>query len=512
MMITALLYFAVPLRFRWIVLLLSGYAFMIVCSSYMALAHLAVSLASYLTGKKIADNRKKLDTYLGNDEISLGKEERKKLKDKGRNTCRQLAALGIFISLAVLFLICYFDSVVLGSLLVIRLIPVLAKAMPPQLGLLVPVGISIYTLMAIGYIVDVYRGKASAEENFFKFLAYMSFFPQLVNGPVPDYSRLYPQLMAGRRFSYLRMCRGLQLILWGFFKKLVIADRIVRPALEMIDDPVLYRGLMALMGAACYGIMLYADLSGAVDVARGFSQVLGIRLEENFSQPFLASSLWDFWRRWIKSLSSWMGDYVLLPLSKHIATSMKRRGKPPSDFYMKRVIPAISVFVIFVLIGIWHGPGSGCLAFGLWNALIVVFSLAMKEKYARILKRLGINPESLGWRIFSIARTFFICCIGWIFLAAKDAAGAIEVITAIFRDISDASFLTEGVLLELGLNNANWLLLIPALILLAAVDLAHERGIRIRAGIEKQALPFRWSVYITGIIVVFIFGVYGPTA
>ena len=382
----------------------------------------------------------------------------------------------------------------------------------PTLSLLLPIGISFYTLQEISYIADVQRGKYRAEKSLPHLMLFFSYFPQIVQGPIARYNQLSHQFYEEHPFDYKRLASGAQLILWGFVKKLVIADRIATPVGYLFDNAESYEGAILFFAAAMYGIQVYADFSGGMDIARGFSEIIGIELELNFKQPYYAKSIEEFWRRWHITLGSWMRDYVFYPLSLSplfgkIGSALRKRGKKS----LGNKLPSfLAMFIVYFLVGFWHGAEWKYVLYGIWNGIFISSGILLTDFYADCKTRLHVNDGSKGWRLFQILRTFVICSFGRIFSRANNTRQAIYMFGSIIKKWYSVYFLTNGTLLKLGLGTADWIILIAFILLMFYVDHLHERGMKIREGISKQNIFIRWTIYYLALFGLIMFGIYGP--
>jgi D-alanyl-lipoteichoic acid acyltransferase DltB (MBOAT superfamily) len=256
---------------------------------------------------------------------------------------------------------------------------------------------------------------------------------------------------------------------------------------------------------------VYADFQGGMDIARGFSQIVGIDLDLNFRQPYFSHSIEDFWRRWHITLGSFMRDYVFYPLSlsKTFTTIGRVSRKILGDFVGKRLPPILAMFIVYFLVGFWHGPDWKYIAYGVWNGIFLVMGILLPERYAAWADHFHINRESFSWRAFQIVRTFCICSLGRLFSRGNGLRAALHMFASIGQGWQDLSFLFDGTLKTFGLDTANWLLLALFVCILFLVDFLHERGVHIREAIDGQHVVFRWAVYLAAIMAVVIFGSYG---
>ena len=360
-----------------------------------------------------------------------------------------------------------------------------------------PLGISFYTLQGIAYVFDIYKSKYKAEKNFMHFLLYMTFFPIFLQGPISRYEQLENQLITYHKFDYKQFCFGLQLALWGFFKKLVISNRLSMITNEIFDKNTEYTGIIILLSGMCYALELYTDFSGAVDISRGIAQSMNISLVQNFNFPNSATSIKDFWSRWHISLSTWLRDYIYIPLGGN------RKGK-----FRKYINIAITFFIS----GLWHGVGFKFIIWGLLHAfyqiladLITSTLNKIKEifKYKKILSFISDNNNLETF--ISKFTTFILVSIAWIFFRASDWKVAYTMI----KKINKKFFSSIEKLIESGsIDKKDFIVLITSLLILYFWERVSQK-IQVREKISKFYLPIRWFLYILLIHIIVIFGIYG---
>lgn len=505
-----LVYFLVPKGFRWAVLLAGSYVFYWLNSKWLALVLLGTTLVTYLIGlwiQRVQDGRK---AYMDAHKAEMDREARKAYKTATKKTTRRILILGVAVTLAPLLYLKYGNFFVSNANALLSWLKV--EKQFEQLGLLLPLGISFYTLQAIAYLTDIYRGKATADRNPAKFALFMSFFPQIVQGPIPRHGQLAKQLYEGHEFDYTRMCHGAQLMVWGLFKKIVIGERIAIPVNALFDGYSSYTGPILFFAAMMYGLQVYADFSGGMDIARGVAQILGIELELNFRQPYFSSSVEEFWRRWHMTMGNWMRDYVFYPLSmsKAFTTFGQKSRKLLGQYVGKRLPPFCAMFIVYILVGLWHGAAWNYVVFGLWNGVFIMLGILMDGLHDKARRLLRIQEETITWRIFRIVRTFVVISFGRYFSRGNSLGDALDMIGCSFKNWRDITFLTDGKLLKLGLDTANWVVLAIFLLVLLYVDLVHERDISFREVIDRQNIIFRWLIYIGAVLVILVFGMYGP--
>jgi D-alanyl-lipoteichoic acid acyltransferase DltB (MBOAT superfamily) len=342
----------------------------------------------------------------------------------------------------------------------------------PIFRLLLPLGISFYTFQSAGYLIDISRGKIKADRNIAIYALFVSFFPQIVQGPISRYSYLAHQLYESHQFDYTRVKFGAQLILWGLFKKMVIADRIVAAVNTIFGNyKQLGGGFVTFIGAALYSFQVYCDFSGGINIAHGVSQIFGISLPENFKRPFFATSIEDFWRRWHITLSEWMRDYVFYPLS--LSKSFAKLGRTSRKVFgngLGKYIPTfIAQFITFLLVGIWHGADWKFVAYGAYNGILICMGILLGPLSNQIIDKLNIDTKNFSWRFYKICGTFFLVSIGRFFSHAESYSKAINMIKWTLFNFNPPIFF-DGTLLKLGLDSKDlWLLAICISVMLSSV-------------------------------------------
>ena len=506
-LLAVVVYYVAPRRMRWVVLLAASMAFYWLNSGMLLLVLLATVAVTYGIGRWIEHSN-----ACGKQEVEeLGKHatraEKKEIRARTKMRSRKILIAGVALDLGALLFLKYFNFFADGVQGVLGIFGLSVV----HLDLLLPLGISFYTLQAIAYMTDVYRGKVSAEHNVLHFTLYMSFFPQIVQGPIARFNQLSKQLVEPHDFDYTRLCHGAQLVVWGLFQKLVIADRIAIPVNQVFNNWGDYHGIVLFLAAAGYGLQVYTDFNGGMDIARGVAQMLGIKLELNFKQPYFSTSVEDFWRRWHITLGKWMKDYVFYPLSlsKAFVGLGRKSRKVLGDFVGKRMAPILAMFIVYFLVGFWHGPSWKYIAYGVWNGLFLVAGILLPEQYERWASALHVDRTSFSWRCFQIVRTFVICTLGRVFSRGYSLKVSLGIFGSIFGEWNNFSSLAPGAWGTLGLDERNWFLLVLAVLVLFLVDRCHEHGLHIREAIDRQMLPIRWLTYLLAVLVIVVFGIWG---
>ena len=336
------------------------------------------------------------------------------------------------------------------------------------------------------------------------------FSPQIVQGPISRYDGLAHQLYEPHKFDYTRTKFGLQLMLWGIFKKMVMADRIMVAVDTIFGNYKQYNGIIIFMGAALYSLQVYCDFSGGIDVARGVAQVLGIDLPENFKRPFFATSIENFWRRWHITLSSWMRDYVFYPLSLSKAfVKIGRKSRERLGSYLGKLFPTfLATMITFTLVGVWHGPDWKFIAYGAYNGLLIFMGILTGPYLDKLIEKYKIRTQNFSWRFFKIIGTFILITIGRYFSRADSFWTAQNMMRWTVLKFNPWVFF-DGTLLNLGLDAKDISVLLLSLLVLLVVGIFQESGVSLRERIAQQNLVFRWSLYLVAIFSVIILGIYG---
>jgi alginate O-acetyltransferase complex protein AlgI len=372
------------------------------------------------------------------------------------------------------------------------------------LELLLPVGISYYTFKKLSYLLDVYRETRDPEKRLVGFALYVSFFPAITAGPIDRSHSLIPQFYEKKGFDYRGVTEGLKLMAWGFFKKLVIADRLAAFVNKVYDSPTQHEGLALIVATIYFSFQIYCDFSGYTDIAVGMGRVLGFRLMENFDRPYFSKSIVEFWKRWHISLSSWLMDYLFLP----IAYAVSRRIKNPKLLKVKAETWSymLGMMVTFVLCGLWHGANWTFVLWGTVHGLYLAISFATKKKRKRIAKKLKLKKTSFIRQAFQMTVTFGMVTFAWIFFRADSLSDAYYIVTHLFTGWSKA-FNLSGLLQSIHFGMLKKELAV-ALVSLAAMLLLHilRKKDSFEDFIAKRHIVLRWSFYVVLLLWILTFG------
>ncbi len=466
--LTFLIYNLLPKKARWVWLLITSYAFCVWTNAWFGVILLAITAVTYLCGWRI------------------GKAEQ-------RSTKKTFLVVGIFAALATLFAFKYlnFSIKILNDLLDLFG----ASTDLTTLNLLLPLGLSFYSFQAVSYLIDCYNGLIQPERNFGKFALYLAFFPRLISGPIERADHLLPQIYNPHSFEYQRFVDALLRIGWGFFKKLVIADRLPMIIAPVFTSPAEYFAPQAVFAAIAFSLQIYLDFSAYCDIAIGAARLLGIDLVENFNFPYLARSVTEFWRRWHISLSNWLRDYIFIPLN-----FAARRKKA-------RIWQYLIIMIVFLVSGIWHGANYTFIAWGLLHGLYQAVEAATSKFRTRLEKKFAAGVAGMLLRSIQVVGTFGLVTFAWIFFRAEymgQALGVVKVIVTL-RGVLHAVAWDFS---NLGPTPADYWILAAAFVIFVAVELLNQKH-TLLLRVKSLPLPVRWTLYLALIFSVILFGYFG---
>ena len=490
LIISALLYFILPKKYRFVVLVIANIVFYVYATGFHALYLLASIISVYLTGlyfNKMEAKKSELK--------SLELEKRKAAKKIVNKYKRLGLIITVLFNVGILLVLKYngffiniFNGIFNSNISIIKFI--------------LPLGISYYTLMAISYVVDTYNNKYEASKNFFKVFLYLSFFPLMVEGPIARFDEIGDSLMEGHDYSFERVNNALLRIVWGFIKKLVIADRV-----GLFADAIFqggHSGLVVLTGVLLYVLQIYSEFSGCMDIVIGTGEIFGIKLPENFKEPFFSKDIGEFWRRWHITLGTWLKDYIFYPISisktnlKLSISSHKHLPKFLADFIMM----GFPLLFVWLIMGFWHGASFKYILYGLYYYVLMMIGILLKPLFNMIIKGLKIKTECFSYHLFQSLRTFILITIGMTIFRASTFIDAFNILGSIFIPSTEkVSAIANG--------KANVILIVVCTIILLIVDILKYKGVNIIKKINEQNLIFKYLVYLAIILFLLIFGIYG---
>lgn len=493
-------YLGAPKRAQKYVLLIASYFYFWTVSEKLIIFLLMSTFSIYISGIFMSS----ID-----DDIKVkceGKEKKEKKEIKARGNKKKLYILlgSLAINLGILLVLKYanFFSRTFNSILSTEI---------PQFSFLLPLGISYYTLQAISYSIDVYRGSCKATRDFAKVALYLSFFPHIMEGPFGRFSKVGEQLVLEHRFEYSRVKFGAQLMLWGYFKKMVVADRAAQYVNEAFNMSAEYSGPILILGVILYTIQIYAEFSGCIDIMTGISQVMGITLGQNFRQPFFAKSVQEFWQRWHITLGTWFKEYIFFPVScSKLCVRLTTFANKVFCRHLASLVPAaLAMFCVWFTNGFWHGASWKYIFYGLYYYGIMMLGMLFSPLFNEILKRCQVKTEMFGYQFFQMMRTTLLVLGGMLVFRAESLKSAFYLFRRVFS-LAHIDMVANGEIFSLGINYfGEWIVLGIGVLTMLVVDILHEQGMHLRERLSEQPLLFRWMLYYVALFAIIIFGVYG---
>lgn len=534
------IYYVVPLKMRWMVLLAASAVFYVSAGSGSPLYLLLTSIIVYLAGWKmdqidaagkgtIAELQTKIRALskedASADEKNAGKattssadaktaaaeaktaiagmkaaiaETKAAIKQKKKN----VLTAAVVMNLAILVILKYSRLLLLGANAFSGIFGI-KFALP---SFVQPLGISYYTLIAIGYLMDIYKGRITAQKNYAKLLLFLGYFPQMTQGPMNRYSTTAPYLYEGHRLDYHNISYGCQRLLWGLFKKFVVADR-MSPVVS-----ALFGNFSELSSITCFlcciymTVWMYADFSGYMDIVLGASELFGVPMEENFKRPFFAKSLAEYWRRWHISLSTWFRDYMFYPLAlSKPAIQLGKKGRKWFGIRVGKLFPSLYAMVfVWFCTGLWHDASVRYVLWGVANGVFMMGAMVLEPYFTKAKNALHIKEESKGWQLFSMVRTFLLVCLLKVFPGPSYTMASMRFIKALFthwwRPSGWKEFYPE-------LDSHYLPVLFVSLLVMFIVDVIQEKQ-PVRDVLAKRNFAVRWLIYFLLIAAILYFGTF----
>jgi len=449
--------------------------------------------------------RAKRDARIGDE---AEKDIRKTIKYKAKSSSKLLTALCLVLILGILAMVKYTDFAISNVNSVLSLLGYSRQF--GLLGLALPMGISFYTFQTVGYVIDVYREKTDIEKNPLKLALFVSFFPQVIQGPISRFGELSKTLYSGNPITRHNVARGANRILWGFFKKLVIADRLWPALAVLATNPEEYQGVFYLLSIAMYAIILFCDFTGGIDIAIGAAEIFGIRLPENFNRPFYSRSIQEYWQRWHMTMYSWFRDYVFYPMaaSKKMLKFSKAAKKIVGNDVAKRLPVHITLIWVWFLTGLWHGATWNFIAWGLANGVVLMVSLELTPLYERFGNRFPSLLSNKAYRCFQILRTFWLMNMIRSFDIYDSVGTTFGMMGSIITNFSLSEFLEQGIS-NLSLPIQDYFSAGAGLLVVFWVSWLGRGEIDYRDRLDGFAWPLRYLAVGIILFMTLVFGAYG---
>lgn len=382
-------------------------------------------------------------------------------------------------------------------------------------GIVAPIGLSFFSLQAIGYLIDVFKRKINVETNLLHYALFLSFFVYILSGPIESAKNMLPQINRTKENSYKDFSGGLQWVLWGFFLKLVIAERLYIVVSNVYSDYTYFAGIELFIATIVYSFYIYCDFMGYSYIAIGMGKALGFNITENFRQPYFSMSIAEFWRRWHISLSTWLKEYIYIPLGGSRVSKLKKYR---------------NILIVFLVSGLWHGTNWNFLVWGMLHGVYQIIGDLSHGLRKKIVLLLRIKDTNFSFKFFKCLITFLCVNFAWIFFYFENCTDAINIIKRIIWGWSLKNTVGVNAVPEypwvsvigsnlvttmnhlywnMGLDIDNIFILCISILLMVIVDIYHKKGKSCKAWLAEQNILFRWIIYLAGIFTVLTYGIYG---
>lgn len=504
-------YYVFPKRCQWVILLVGSTFFYASVGGWYLPFIISTIVTTYLAARMISKRALIAQAYIDANRDTMSKDERKAYKASDKKKCFVILSAALIVNFGILAILKYTGFTLDAVNRVFSLFGVAEDKLLPVPDLLLPLGISFYTFRATGYLIDVYRSKTEPEKNIFHYALFVSFFPLILQGPISRHSDLAHRFFEEHRLNWIDLSAGFLRVLWGFFKKVVVADTAMIGVRAVIDGESSFTGMYVVYLIVMYSVVIYGDFTGGIDITIGLSRMFGIRVEENFLRPFSSRSTQEYWNRWHVTMGSWFTDYVFYPIS--VCRPMQRLTKWSKKHLGRAVGMRLPVYlatlITWYLTGLWHGAGWNFIVWGLLNGAVILISRELEPLYAKFHARFPRLSNDKGlWGGFCAVRTFFLMGTIRILDCYRNVPVTFRSIGSIFCRFDSWSDILSGAIIDkLGLGVLQYLVIALSVIVIFAVSRAGKDS-PLADRLSWQ--PVIWSAACTLLIVVIlIFGSYG---
>lgn len=486
--VSLVIYYLVPQKYQWFTLLIYSVVFFVLSSSLLMGVYLLINIAV---------------TYMCIVVIGKARAGGKEMLSKAS------LFFGIFVNVGMLAVLRYSIFLVSNINWGMQILHIKLQFHAPNFD--APIGISFYTLISVGYLLDYFWGGVQ-QSNILKTALFIGYYPQMTSGPITRYKEMDGQLYIPHKFAYQKVAFGMQRILWGLYKKLVISTRTESIVDSIYANTDHYHGLYIWMAAFLFMLQLYTDFSGCMDIIMGVSECYGIDLPENFRTPFFSRSVQEYWQRWHITLGSWLRDYILYPILRtKIWRDLTQWIKKNFGKKAAKQIPSyLGMLCVWLLVGLWHGGRwKYVIGMGMWFWGCIVLAQIFSPVFQKLYIILQIDTESFSWRLFQSLRVFILVSIGNMFFRLSSFKETLHVIKLGFCEWNPWIFF-DGSVTQLGVTYSDLNIIIFGIFILFIVGILHEKFDDARIWIQKQIFLFRWFIWLSLFVIILIYGVYGP--
>jgi len=496
--IVLIAYYLFPKGKRWVILLIASYLFFISLSKKLLIYLLLSTISIYWLGIKLEKIQQQCKERVKSVERPLRKQIKKEYKK------RQLHLLwfGVFLHIGLLIVLKY-------SVFISKNMNAIGIPMPIH-KFMIPIGISFYTLQAVSYMIDVYHEKIKADHCLGRLALYMSFFPQLMEGPICRYEQTAYALYEGKDLDLKNVRFGYMRIAYGLIKKLIIADRL-NPFIKIVfKDYMQFDGGMIALAMFCYTCQLYMDFSGTLDIVIGSGEAFGITMPENFKQPFFSKSISEFWTRWHITLGTWFKDYIYYPMS--LSTGLRKVTKTArkyvGSYYGPLLSGTIALFCVWFCNGLWHGAAWSYIFFGMYHFVLITLANIFTPIISSFYEKCHIHKDHFVIMVIRMIKTSLLVCVGELFFRAHGLKAGLHMFYQMVTDFSLDSFF-DLTFLKQGVDGKDFFIMIITIVFIFVISVLKEKDVSIREGIEKKNIVIRWTIWYALIFYIIIFGAYG---
>lgn len=500
-----LAYYILPRKTQWLLLLCASIFFYGFASPFYLLLLVGVGTITYVGALCVQGIQQKRDACLAQNKRLFSREQKRSCREQAQRRSLRMVAVVVVTLLLLLGVFKYLQFLLnnvawIGGALGWNITS-------PTLNIILPVGLSFYIFQSMGYVIDVHRELALPERNFFKHMLFVSYFPQIMQGPIGSYSRLAPQLFAEHKFDYEQTVFGLYRIAWGLFKKFMVANVIASRINCVWGDVQAYPGAFCwTVILTCYAMQIYADFSGYMDIACGCSQMLGIRIDENFNCPYFSKSVAEYWRRWHMTLGAWFRDYLFYPILRSEKSVSLTRKLSKYSKYLASVIPTSwALAIVWFATGLWHGATWGYIAWGVYYGVFIISGVFLEPIYNKFHNKFKNLCTCKGYALFQMVRTFAIVVLGYSIFKPARLSSTLEIWKRMLYGNE-----SEGVYKILHTLHLDFRWTCVWILIMMCVDVWHfnHNNGSLREHVRGLHWTFRWALYLVGIALVMFYGVY----
>ncbi len=505
LIVVFVVYYTVPRKGQWLVLLAANLVFYAASGWDNVLLITITIVTTWLAARNMDKLHRQREAQFAAQDKQLSRSDKKIIREAFKKKQKGWLLACLLINLGLLAVLKY-TNFAIANVNTVR--GWFGADQLSFVSLVLPLGLSFYTFQSVGYLIDVYRGTVPAEQKLLRFALFVSFFPQLVQGPISRFGDLSQSLFEEHPFHASTVSYGLQRVLWGFFKKVVIADRLLVGVSTIVKAPDHYQGVYVWLGMVFYAIQLYADFTGGIDITIGCAQALGITVRENFNRPYFSKSLAEFWRRWHMTMGTWFRDYLFYPLSisRPMLALSKKARKNLGDGVGRRLPVYLSTLLVWFTTGLWHGSSWNFIVWGLLNGVFIILSQELGPFYKWFHQTVRVK-KTFPFRVFQVARTLFLVSALRLLDCYRDVALSFRQFGSMLTHFNLRE-LWNGQGLDIGLTLADYGVVVAGVSIMLTVSLLQRRG-SLRDQLSQRPAGLRYALTIATLVTTLLVGAYG---